>query len=126
MDTHSQPGIEALYATGHWLHGHGRHADAASVFRVMMSAATNDERAWLALGACHEGIQQLEIALELYSAGRVVATPGVRCELARSRVLQALGRTEEADEALEAATERAETADDDELRALVVAERRAS
>jgi hypothetical protein len=123
MDDRAAPALEALYATGHWLLGQGRHADAASVFRVMMSMAPVDERAWLALGACHEGIHQLDIALELYAAGGLVASPGVRCALARTRLLRALGRDDDATNALETAAERADAADDAMLRALVATER---
>jgi Flp pilus assembly protein TadD len=57
------PSVEALYAAGHWLLTTERFADASVVFRTMALAAPSDERAWLALGSCHEGIGQLEIAI---------------------------------------------------------------
>ena len=37
-------GIEALYATGHWLMSQDRCTDAASVFRAMALLAPEDER----------------------------------------------------------------------------------
>ncbi|NVL83730.1 tetratricopeptide repeat protein, partial [Escherichia coli] len=64
------PSVEALYATGHWLLTAERFADAAIVFRMMAVAAPSDERAWLALGSCHEGIGQVAIAASLYETAR--------------------------------------------------------
>jgi Flp pilus assembly protein TadD len=97
------PAIEALYATGHWLLGQERHADAATVFRAMALSAPSDERAWLALGICHERAGQLLLASELYKLATEVASPAVRCSIARGRALRALGRDDEATDAFEAA-----------------------
>ena len=116
--------IEALYATGHWLYSQERHADAASVFRVMLLCTPKDERGWLALGACHDALGEKDIALELFGAGRVVARPSGRCEVARARVLRSLGRDDDADDALARATDVAENVDDDALHALIAAEKR--
>jgi hypothetical protein len=116
--------IEALYATGHWLFVQKRWADAQSVFRVMLLCAPTDERGWLALGACHEEGGDTDIALELYGAGRVVARPAGRCEVARARVLRSLGLDDEADDAVARALEIAEEAGDETLRALASAEAR--
>ncbi len=111
--------VEVLYATGHWLFNQDRFADAASVFRVMLHAAPQDERPWLALGECHEGISQLNLAAELYATGTVAAAPAPRCALARARVLRKLDRVAEAEEAYELAGELADGADDMQLAALV-------
>ena len=118
--------IESLYATGYWLHSLGRHRDAATVFRAMATACPRDERAWLALGACHESSGHVDIALEMYGFGRAVARPSPRCEIARSRALRIMGRDDEADAAIERAMELAEELGDEELRALACAERGAS
>ncbi len=118
--------IEALYATAFWLIGERRFQDAAEVLRVMARFAPADERAWLALGTCHEGLHQTTIALEMYGVGRVLAGPSVRCEIARVRLLRRLGRDGEADDVLDQAATLAEDVGDDELDALVRAERRAS
>ena len=118
--------IEALYSTGHWLHSLGRHADAAVVFRAMAMASRTDERAWLALGACHEASGHTDIAVQLYGFGGVIAGPSVRCEIARSRALRGAGEDAKADEVLLRAEEIAEEEDDGALRALVAAERMAS
>ncbi len=123
-DAGAPRGIEALYATGHWLYEQKRWADARSVFRVMLLCAPDDERGWLALGACHEETGDTDIALELYGAGRVVARPAGRCEVARARVLRSLGLDDEADEALTRALQIAEDAGDEGLRALASAETR--
>lgn len=109
------PSVEALYAAGHWLLTAERFADAAVVFRTMALAAPSDERAWLALGGCHEGIGQLEIAISLYEIAATVAGPAVRCTIARSRSLRELGRVDEADSFLEQARELALACGDDEL-----------
>ena len=118
--------IEALYSTGHWLHSLGRHRDAAVVFRAMATASRHDERAWLALGACHEASGHADVALQLYGFGGIVAGPSARCEIARVRVLRSAGEDAKADEVLLRAEEIAEARDDDALRALVAAERSAS
>jgi tetratricopeptide (TPR) repeat protein len=117
------PTVEAIYAAGHWLLEHERFADAAKVFRVMLRAAPTDERGWLALGACHEGIEQPRIALELYGAGTAISNASVRCHLARARVLRALGHDGEADDALDAAEVAAVARDEDELLELVEGEK---
>jgi len=109
----SSQAIEALYATGHWLLSNARHKEAAEVFRVMALSKPDDERAWLALGACHEAIGQKRLAIELYA-------------IARGRALRALDRTNEADDAFESAYELATTVGDPELAELALQERRAS
>jgi hypothetical protein len=117
--------IEAIYAAAHWLLCRERVAEAATVFRLMLNAAPRDERSWLGLGECHERIAQPLIALELYSAGTVVAgdarARSVRCFLARARVLSKIGR--DAEGALDSAEAAANHAGDDDLIALVRRER---
>ena len=117
--------IEALYATGHWLYFQDRFGHAQSVFRALIHIAPEDERGWLALGACHEALDQHDIALELYSAAGSVVPTAPRCELARARILRKRGRVTEARHAVEEAARIADELRDDELRALVAAERRA-
>jgi Flp pilus assembly protein TadD len=120
----ASPGaIEALYATGHWLYSQQRYAHAVTVFRAMIHIAPNDERGWLALGACHEVEDQADIALELYVAASAVAVAAPRCELARARILRSRGRDDEARGAINAASRLAEELRDDDLRALVAEER---
>ncbi len=119
----SVPTVEAIYAAGHWLLEQERFADAAKVFRVMLHAAPRDERGWLALGECHERIDQPRIALELYGTGAALAEHPARCQLGRARVLRKLDREDEADVALDTATYAASEMGDDELVALVENER---
>src|SRR6185312_12144757 len=116
--------IEALYATGHWLYSQLRIEQAMPVFRAMIHIAPEDERGWLALGACHETEDQSEIALEIYGAATAVAPAAPRCELARARLLFARGNTREARAALDEAARIAEQLHDDDLRALIAMERR--
>lgn len=118
--------VEALYATGHWLLGVARYADAAEVFRAMTTFAPTDERSWLALGACHEAIGQSDIAVGLYQIGRSVAAPTVRCAVAHARALRILGREGEAEDIANAAADLADDLADPELRALAARELRAN
>ena len=116
--------LEALYATGHWLYVQDRFAHARNVFRAMVHLDPRDERGWLALGACHEAVDQHDIAMELYVAAVETADVAPRCELARARILRQRGRDREATEAIEEAERIADELDDDELRRLVALERR--
>ena len=84
--------IEAIYAIGHTLLEQQRAVEAAKVFRVMLRLVPTDERGWLGLGACHEELDDLDIASELYGAGWTVAQPpSARCLSALSRVMHLLG-----------------------------------
>ncbi len=123
--TNETTAIESVYAVGHWLLSEERYTDAATVFRLMLGSAPTDERSWLALGTCHEKLGQTEVALELYGGGVVAAQPSARCLLARFRLFWQLDRISEADEAIEMARAVAEQLNDDDLIALVEAERRA-
>jgi tetratricopeptide (TPR) repeat protein len=115
--------VEALYATGHWLYTQQRVADAATVFRAVIRIAPEDERGWLALGACHEAQERHDVALELYDEARRVARAAARCGLASARIHRRLGQDADASEALAEAARVAEQLDDEELRALVASER---
>jgi tetratricopeptide (TPR) repeat protein len=122
---HVSPGaIEALYATGHWLYSQLRIEQAMPVFRAMIHIAPEDERGWLALGACHETQDQSGIALEIYGAATAVAPTAPRCELARARILFGRGMTREAEAALAEAARIADQTHDEELRTLVAMQRR--
>jgi tetratricopeptide (TPR) repeat protein len=118
--------VEALYATAHALLARRQFAEAGSICRTMLSIAPHDERGWLVLGACHEGLAQNEIALELYGAGHSVCPKSVRCELARFRLLRGMGKSEQAEAALRRAVERAEATADPDLDHLVDQEARLS
>jgi Flp pilus assembly protein TadD len=84
--------IEAIYAIGHTLLEQQRAVEAAKVFRVMLRLVPTDERGWLGLGACHEEVDDLELASELYGTGWTVAQPpSARCLSALSRVVRLLG-----------------------------------
>lgn len=117
------PTVEAIYATGHHLFARERYADASRAFQTMLFKDPHDERGWLGLGECHERINQPSHALELYGWGSVLGRAAVRCHLARARLLRVLNRDDEADAALEKATELAEASDDETLAVLVARER---
>lgn len=78
--------IESLYTTGYWLYSDLRIEKAMPVFRAMIHIAPNDERGWLALGACHEIHAQRDIAREVYAAGVVVAGNAPLCADALKRL----------------------------------------
>jgi tetratricopeptide (TPR) repeat protein len=118
--------LDALYAAGHWLLTRERVLDAASVFRGMLVLAPEDERGWLALGACHEALEQTDLALDIYGAAQALKPSRVRIRLARARALEKAGREDEAEDARVAAEEVAMVAGDESLLALVAAERAAS
>jgi tetratricopeptide (TPR) repeat protein len=117
--------LDALYNTGHWLHARERWRDAAAVFRMLVLCAPEDERGYLALGSCHEGLGQEAIALEIYAAATMTAD-APRCHVARARLLRKNGFPDDAEEALDEAASIADALNDDHLRALVANERGAS
>jgi tetratricopeptide (TPR) repeat protein len=119
-----QHAVEILYATGFQLHAQERYRDAAQVLQVMLQAAPTDERGWLALAEFFVPIGQRHIALELFSAGTVAAEPSPRCMLSRFRILYDLDRSQEADEAYEAALQLATAADDEDLTNVIQNERK--
>jgi tetratricopeptide (TPR) repeat protein len=117
--------LEALYAAGHWLYSRARYKDAAAVFRVMAMCRPEEERGYLALGACHEGLGQQAIALELYNAA-TLTTSAPRCHVARARLLRLAGMVDHAEAALDEAEWIAIQRCDEHLRALVDGERKAT
>jgi tetratricopeptide (TPR) repeat protein len=118
--------VDALYAVGHWLYMQDRYSDAIRVFRAVLRVAPHDERGWLALGTCHEALDQHDVALELYDQARRTADAAPRCNIARARVMRARGMLADARESLDEAARIADQLDDEEVRALLVAERQRS
>ncbi len=115
--------LEALYTTGLWLMDRGRLTDAIRVFQAMMVCKPTDERGWLALGTCHEQLENLDVAYAIFEAGRHAAGPGIRCEIARARLAHAMGNDDVADEAYAAAINKADETYDEELRELAMIEK---
>src|SRR5690349_12558846 len=96
------PAIESLYATGKWFLDQGQPLKAVDIFRVLILVASNDERGWLGVGACHDALGQQAVALDLYTLG-AQASKSARCHIARARIFKALDRGYEADAALDEA-----------------------
>jgi tetratricopeptide (TPR) repeat protein len=91
--------IEAIYAIGHTLLEQQRANEAVKVFRVMVRLAPTDERSWLGLGSCHEDMDDVAVAAELYGAGYAIAQPpSARCLAALARVVRSSGDVALADE----------------------------
>jgi tetratricopeptide (TPR) repeat protein len=111
--------VEALYATAFALFQQESFAEAATVFRVMLRTAPTDERAWVGLGECHERVDQLLLALQLFGAGSIACYPSARCTLSRARLLRKLDRPEDAQQALDEARKIASSQNHDELLDLV-------
>jgi hypothetical protein len=80
----------------------------------MLLADAEDERGWLALGTCHERLEQDAMAEELYSAGAQIARARVRCLVAVARLLDKHD-ADRADDALSAASDLATTSEEEEL-----------
>jgi Flp pilus assembly protein TadD len=118
----SQTTIESLYAAGYWLFMQRRAAHAQSVFRAMIHLSPGDERGWLALGACYEGLGQPDLAFQVYGTGTRAAATAPRCFLARARILRAEGRPSEAQRALVDASRAMRRSRDADLRELIAAE----
>lgn len=105
---------DALYAAGHYLLERERLDDASVLFRTMLLADARDERGWLALGSCHEQLEQSAMAEQLYCAGVQIARSKVRLLVAVSRLFVNEGDGR-ADEAFESAVEHAVTDEEREL-----------
>lgn len=103
-----EQGIAALYRTGYHLLNNGNPKRAASLFRAMITAAPEDERGWLALGVCHEQVEQRDVAIEIYRSASFVLPAAARCELACARLLRDRGDQEDSDEFLARAKEHAD------------------
>ena len=88
--------------------------------------APEDERGWVGLGMCHEGIEQLRIAKEIYAAGTTLAKSPVRCAVALVKVLRRLGDEDAAGEILAMAEDMLDGSTDDDARLLVEHEKRAA
>ncbi len=113
---------EALYSVGHTLLEQGRYEDAKHMFRAMMASCPDDERGWLGLGACHEGVQEDEIAARLYTLAAQATSSSVRTTVALARVLRRLDRDDEADAAYERAGELVDAFEDPNLADMIRAE----
>lgn len=118
----SPEAVEALYATGHWLFTQARIGDAQGVFRALVYVAPEDERGWLALGACYESEGDDDVALELYAAASAVTTAPL-CDVARARILRKRGDGAAARHTLDEVARLAEGRRDHQTLALVHAER---
>ena len=125
-DPDGSGGGDALYAFGFGLLEVGRWSPAADVFRAMMIACPTDERAWLALGKCHEELGQTAIAINLYALACTTVHLAVRARVALARALRAMDRDDEAEEAMDGAERAAEKRGDEDLVLLVSRERSAS
>lgn len=61
--------LDALYAIGHELFERDELARAADVFRYLAVAAPERAAAWWGLAACHERLEDYEVAAALYKTG---------------------------------------------------------
>lgn len=117
-----QSAVDALYGTGYFLFFENEVSHARSVFRAMIHLAPEDERGWLALGACYEA-KHPDLALRLYEGARQSVPFSPRCGLARARILRSRGRLSEARQALADAAQDARQARDPEMQSVIARER---
>ena len=81
--------LDALYSVGHMLYEQDRFVRAADVFRYLCFIDPRRTDAWWALGACHEQLDEHEVASVVYGIGfsedeeRVEL--GLLCARARAR-----------------------------------------
>jgi Flp pilus assembly protein TadD len=113
---------DALYTVGHWLLTQERFEDAKHVFRTMLFVAPSDERGWLGLGACHEGMNEIDTAVKLYTLVPNACATHVRATVALGRALRKLERDALADEAFARAEELVNSVDEPELAMIVAME----
>lgn len=113
-DFDAQQVCNSLYAAGHLLLDRERVEDAAVLFRTMLVADAEDERGWLALGTCHERLEQDEMAEELYGAGVQIARRKVRCLVAAARLFAKRG-DDRVGEVLDIAADLASSDEEEEL-----------
>ena len=112
--------LDALYATGHWLVGAGRHRDAISLFRTMLLVDGRDERGWLGLALCHEALDEHEKAISLCKLAKAACAGGaIRCTIARARMYRALNADGDAIDAYREAARLAEDANEPELSSII-------
>jgi Tfp pilus assembly protein PilF len=84
--------IDAIYAIGHALLEQQRAHEAVKIFRVMLRLVPSDERSWLGLASCHEDMDEVAVAAELYGAGYAVSQPpSARCLSALARLARTSG-----------------------------------
>ena len=126
MNTTLNNSADGLYGLGYWLLDQERYADAMHVFRTMLLVAPSDDRAWLGLGASHEGAGELDRAARLYALAARACATSARSVIALGRVLRKLDRDDEAELVYSEAAERAAANDDVELAHLIATEARAS
>jgi len=118
------PGVpDAVYALAYGMIEQESWTDALDVFRAMLLAWPRDERAWLGLAHCHEKRGQPQVAIELYSLSLTTVPHAVRSRIGLARLLRER-RPEDVDAILDEAERVAAASGDQELIALVAAERR--
>ncbi|MDB4941074.1 MAG: hypothetical protein JWP97_608 [Labilithrix sp.] len=81
------------------------------MFHLIAKLSPTDERGWLGIGVCHEGLDDLDAALSIYTLGQGTAR-SARCIVARARVLDRLDRGDDASDVLDHALT-CEWSDDD-------------
>ncbi len=116
---------DGLYATAHWLYEAAKYTEATDVFRALLLVSPADERGWLGMGTCQVQLERRDVALKIFAMGAVAVPGSSRCCLAAAQVLLLDGHREAAEEALEKASEAAESAHDDEVLEAVAMMRRA-
>jgi hypothetical protein len=94
---------DQCYAAAHRALEIGDLANAERLFAVMLVSRPSDERGWMGLAAIGERRGAWHKAAALYRIGSVIGTERAPCHLGLGRVLARLGRTRDAERALDEA-----------------------
>lgn len=94
--------LDAFYAVGHQFFEQGDYFRAADVFRYVVASDSARVDGWWALGACHEQIDELEIAAALYEIAFSLSPDNAEIGLLAARARLASGERDAAHEILEA------------------------
>jgi tetratricopeptide (TPR) repeat protein len=93
--------FDALYAVGHTLFQAEDYVRAADVFRFLLLAEPKRTSAWLALGACHEHLDEHDVAASLYEAGFRLDSQAIDLGLLAARARARSGEHAEAEQLLD-------------------------
>ena len=93
--------FDAIYAVGHLLFQAEDFVRAADVFRFLLLAEPDRTGTWLALGACHERLDEHDLAGALYETGFRIDNQAVELGLLAARARARTGDRQRARELLD-------------------------
>lgn len=100
LDTNAK-WIEPCYSSAYRALATGRNKDAFHLFTIMTLLAPKDYRAWTGLGTLFERTKQYSRASAMYGIAAALQPDCPSAWLAKARVLQILGKDQQAEKALQ-------------------------